>query len=135
MKNVFYYLFYRLYLLAKNTPTAFSYSFVAGVFYIALQAWLIVSMTNYYNIFIDRYFRLDFSYIWVPVLLITSIQIYFFVYRDNWRDYIKKFDALPKKTNLKYGIASWIFFILIIINLLYSYHLMFEIDWSKYSKS
>jgi len=131
--KAYYYLFYKLYKFWEliSFPKFWS-DFKANISICALEIWLILSLINYYNIFIDRSYSLDKTIFFLIVGVIMVINILTFVYLDKWKDYNKEFDKLPRKKNIKGGIIVWFIILLIIANLIYSFYLMSQIDWSQY---
>lgn len=136
IKKYYHYFYYKMYRSIKYTSEELGGAFLtdlkAGISLGALEFWLIISFFNYYNIFIDR--NINFSkniYIMIGLFL-ALIKYLMFVQTDEWKDYFKEFDALPKEVNKKGG---WIVFgitVFIMLNLVFSFYLMMQIDWSKY---
>lgn len=137
MKNIlkaYYYLFYKFYKMSEAAPSRWLSDWKAGVVILALEAWLLVSFIVYYKVFINRYFHLEVTHpvVIVPGTLIFLVNYFLFVHRDTWKDYVKEFDRLPKRSN---QIGSWIVFgivLLVIANVIFSFYLMSGIDWSQY---
>lgn len=136
IKKYYYYFYYKWYRLIEYTSTelggAFWTDFKAGIAIIALQIWFIVSLFNYYNIFIDRYINFSKNtYITIGLIIafLNTLSLSFVIF---WKEYFKSFDELPQKVNKK---GSWIVFgisAFIVLNLVFSFYLMMQIDWSKY---
>jgi len=132
VKKIYYYTFYRLYKLAKKSSTPLPADFVAGVSLVALMVWFTLSILIYYNVLIDRYFNLEKIYIIIIAITISILNIYLLVVNNAWKEYNRRFDDLPMKTNRKGG---WIVFgiiVFIIVNLIFSFYLMSQVDWNKY---
>ena len=132
MKKAYYYLFYKFYRMSEAAPSRWLSDWKAGICIIALELWSVYSLVNYYNIFINRCFALNKTYVIITVLIICSINYFAFVHTDVWKEYVKEFDQLPKKKN---RIGSWVVFgvvLFVIVNLIFSFYLMSQIDWSKY---
>lgn len=54
------------------------------------------------------------------------------VHTDIWKEYVIEFDQLSKKKN---RIGGWIVFgvvLLVVMNLIFSFYLMSQVDWSMY---
>ena len=134
MKQMYYYLFYKFYKLAEAAPSRWLSDWKAGIIIITLEVWSLFSLINYYNVWVDRYMTLKKAYIIPIIMLICFINYMAFIHSDRWKDYVKDFDKLPKNKN---KIGSWIVFsitIFIIANLIFSYYLISEVDWSRYAQ-
>lgn len=134
MKRAYYYLFYKFYKMSEAAPSRWLSDWKAGIVIIALETWLLLSLIIYYNVFIDRYFNLTAT---SPVIILSSIAIllgnYFaFVHTDEWKAYVKEFDALPKKKNQIGSLIVFAIVVLVIANLVFSFYLMSQIDWKQY---
>jgi len=136
IKRAYYYYFYKIYKSIEYTSEQFGGSFwtdfKAGVVMIALEIWTILLLINYYNIFLNRYFHLEKRTFFFLGFIIIVVNYLAFVHTDIWKEYNKNFDKLPKEVNKK---GSWIVFgitIFIIVNLIFSFYLMNQIDWSRY---
>ncbi|MFN0293021.1 hypothetical protein [Pedobacter helvus] len=135
MIKAYYYLFYRIYRFWENvSDPKFWSDWKAGIVIIVLELFLLASIFIYYKIFFNRYVHLSESNrdIIIPLLLVVIPNYFAFVHTDRWKDYVKEFDALPKKDN---KIGGWIvfgFILLVIANLIFSIYLMSKVDWSQY---
>lgn len=131
----YYYLFYKFYKFWEyvSTPSFWS-DWKAGISLMALEIWLIISVFVYYKVFVNPYIHLSESNIEAYILAFTlaGAKYIIFHHHDRWKRIVKSFDKLPKRENT---IGSWVVFlltILIIANLVYSFYLMSQIDWSQY---
>jgi hypothetical protein len=120
--------------MSEAAPSRWLSDWKAGIVIIALETWLLLSLIIYYNVFIDRYFNLTAT---SPVIILSSIAIllgnYFaFVHTDEWKAYVKEFDALPKKKNQIGSLIVFAIVVLVIANLVFSFYLMSQIDWKQY---
>ncbi|PIE50372.1 MAG: hypothetical protein CSA38_04040 [Flavobacteriales bacterium] len=131
--KAYYYLFYKLHNFWERAsiPTFLS-EFKASVSIIALKIWLIITVTNYYNIFIDRTFNLNKNVFLLIGFCIVAINVKLFTFSDDWKMYNQKFSQQSVKKNRIGGVTVWSIIICIIINLIYSYYLMSTIDWNQY---
>ncbi len=131
--KAYYYLFYKLYRFWElvSFPKFWS-DFKAIVSIVALEIWFALSLINYYNIFIDRHFYLENTIFFLIGGIIIGINIISFIYLDKWKEYNEEFNQLPRKKNIIGGIIVWTIILLIIANLIYSFYLMSQIDWSQY---
>lgn len=131
MRN-YYYFFYKIYCFWENAPIKFWSHFKTGLTIIFLEIWLVLSLFIYYNIFIDRYFNLDKNLFIFLTLFLIALNFLMFSLSDKWKIYNKEFEQLPKKKNIIGGIIVWSIIILIIINLVFAFYLMNQVDWSQY---
>ncbi len=132
LKNAYYYLFYKIYKFSEAAPAKWGSDWKAGISIIALEIWFLLALICYYNVLVDRYFQLRKSHFIIAGMIIIVSNYFAFFYTDVWKDYVKKFDALPKKIN---RIGSWIVFgivILVIVNLVFAFYLMSQVNWSLY---
>lgn len=135
LKRAYYYFFYKLYKFWENvSDPKFWSDWKAGVVIIALEIFLLASIFIYYKVFFNRNIHLSESNwdIIIPMLVVVIPNYFAFVHTDRWKDYIKEFDELPKRSN---KIGSWIVFsivLLVIVNLIFSIYLMSQINWSQY---
>lgn len=138
IKKSYYYFFYKIYCSIEYTSELsggkFLTLFKAGVVMIALEIWILISIGAYYAIYKKIFLELSLSMpiIYIPLLIIVAFNYFTLDYKDNWKKYNTEFANYPKKKN---RIGGWIVFgiiVLIIANLIYSFYLMSEIDWSKY---
>lgn len=132
---MYYYLFYTLYKFWENISYPRFWSDIkASVSILALQIWLLISLFVYYNIFIDRFFNLNdyLSLFFILVLILLIIDYYTFNNKNKWMIILDEFDKLPKKKNIIGSVVVGVFILLIILNLIYSFYLMSQIDWSQY---
>lgn len=127
IKQVYYYLFYKLYKYAEKSPTIFPYDFIAGTYLEVLIVFIVLSLINYSDCFVRNF--IDFgsgkSLVLLLVLFITIPNYFIFYHKDQWKDIVKEFDKLPKEKDKKYGIIVWSIIILIIGNMLFSFYLLF----------
>jgi hypothetical protein len=138
IKKSYYYFFYKIYRSIEYTSELsggkFLTLFKAGVVMIALEIWILISISAYYAIYkkISLELSLSMPIIYIPLLIIVAFNYFTLDYKDNWKKYNTEFANYSKKKN---RIGGWIVFgiiVLIMANLIYSFYLMSEIDWSKY---
>lgn len=128
----YYYFFYKIYCFWENAPFKFWSHFKTGLTIIFLEIWLLLSLFIYYNIFVDKYYHLNRNLFLILSLALIIFNFLFFSLSDKWKDYNTEFDKLPKNRNTIGGIIVWSIILLIIGNLIYSFYLMNQIDWSRY---
>lgn len=128
IKKLYYYFFYKMYKAIQYTSYPFGnflLGFKASLLVIALEIWFSITILNYYNIFIDRNIHFSKS-IYLGIVLFFSILSYITIdYSSTWKKYNQKFDQLPKKKNI---IGSWIavlIVLIIIMNFIFSFYLLF----------
>jgi uncharacterized membrane protein YukC len=132
IKRAYYYLFYKFYKMSEAAPSRWMSDWKAGIVIIALEIFLLYSLVNYYNVFVDKFFDFGKGSVISTVLIVCLLNYLLFVHTDKWKDYVKEFDQLPKKKN---RIGSWIVFgivLFVVANLIFSFYLMSKIDWSQY---
>lgn len=135
IKKSYYYFFYKLYKFWEyvSVPKFWS-DWKASLILDCLIYFIVSSAFIYYKVFFNPYLHLSEGYNDVFILVIPVVIFNYLVFhhRDQWRSIIVEFDKIPKKKNL---IGSWIVFsivLLVILNLIYSFYLMSQIDWSQY---
>ncbi len=134
MKRAYYYLFYKFYRMSEAAPSRWLSDWKAGIAIIVLEIWICVSLISYFSVITKRATELTISspIVFLPLIFIIALNYFAFVYTDIWKEYVAEFDQLPKKKN---RIGSWIVFgvvLFVIANLIFSFYLMSQIDWSQY---
>lgn len=138
IKKAYYYFFYKIYKSIEYTSEelggAFWTDFKAGLAIAALEIWLLLSIGNYFSVVTKKNEELSITMpvVYIPVLILFILNYFSFMHNDKWKEYNRKFDQLPKSTNI---IGTWIvvgIIVFIIGNLIYSFYLMSQIDWSLY---
>ncbi|RUT68553.1 hypothetical protein D0817_20730 [Flavobacterium cupreum] len=138
IKKSYYYFFYRIYRSIEFTSELsggkFLTFFKAGVVMIALEIWIFFSFGNYYTICSKTFVEITFSMpiIYIPLLIIVGFNYFTLDYKDNWKKYNGEFANYSKRKN---RIGGWIVFgiiLIIIFNLIFSFYLVSQVDWSQY---
>ncbi|GAA5102635.1 hypothetical protein GCM10023210_43830 [Chryseobacterium ginsengisoli] len=138
IKKAYYYLFYKIYKSIEYTSEEFGGAFLTdfktGLVIGALEIWLLFSIGNYYSIITKKNAELSLTMpiVYIPLVILLILNYFSFIHNDIWKEYNRKFDQLPKKKNI---IGTWIVvgvIVFIIANLIYSFYLMSQIDWSLY---
>lgn len=125
----YYYLFYKLFnFWEKISFPKFWSAFKAEVSIMALEIWLVMSVVNYYTVFIDRHFYLNKIVFMLIVVCIVIVNLKFFTYSSVWKDYNVRFERLSKNQNLIGGIIVWCIICMIILNFIYSFYLLYQLD-------
>jgi hypothetical protein len=133
--NKYYkYVFYKLYNFYENGPSVWMSEWKASFSMDVLWYFTIYSIAIYYNIFINRYFHQNDSFIeeGALVILVAVFNYLIFNRNDRWRGINDHFKKLPKRKNL---IGGWIvfgFILTIVVNLIVAFFLMSRIDWQVY---
>lgn len=125
---MYYYLFYKLYKMSEAAPSRWASDWKAGVTILVLEMWLIASLTNYYKVFVDRSFQLTKVTLIIAGIILGLLNCITFVFTDTWKNYVDEFELLPKRKN---NIGGWVVFsvvMLIILNVVYSYYLLFHMN-------
>lgn len=138
IKKAYYYFFYKIYKSIEYTSNEFGgpfwSNFKAALVIAALEVWLLITIGNYYSVItkINIELSIMMPIVYIPLMILLVLNYFSFIHNDKWREYNMKFDKLPRKRNL---IGTWIvvgIIALIIGNLIYSFYLMSQIDWSLY---
>jgi hypothetical protein len=134
-REVYYYLFYKLYKFWETVSTPKFWSdWKASLSMDVLIYFLVQAFFIYYNVLIDRESDLGESTIEVILLVgVVSISNYFiFHHKDQWREIVHEFDKWPKEKNKRGNIIAATVIFTIIVNLIFSFYLMSQVDWSQY---
>jgi hypothetical protein len=134
IKKAYYYLFYKFYKMSEAAPSRWLSDWKAAIVIGALEIWLLLSIGVYFSVCTKRVLALELSkpIIYVPLVTILILNYISFIHTDEWKDYVKEFDQLPKEKN---RLGSWIVFAIVVFvlaNLIFSFYLMSRIDWSQY---
>jgi len=138
VQKSYYYFFYKIYRSIEYTSKSFGgeslMSSKAGLVMLALEAWGLFSAVNYYTVCTKRYieFTISMPIVYIPVIILFAFNVFTLDYKDNWKKYNSEFANYSKRKN---RIGGWIVFgiiLLIISNLIFSFYLMSQIDWSQY---
>ncbi len=134
MKSAYYFLFYKLYKWYEKGPSVWMSDWKASFSLDVLIYLVLMFLFIYYNIFINRYANLSSNNIEVYIIVIAvSVTNYLvFHHRDQWREIVKEFDSLPAEKNRKGGWLVFGFVLFVVANLIFSFYLMSQIDWSQY---
>lgn len=139
IQKSYYYFFYKIYRSIDYTSGSFGGEILmlskAGLVMLALEAWIILSLGNYYTVYSKMFIELSISMptVYIPAIIVFAFNYYTLDYKNNWRKYNVEFANYSKKKN---RIGGWIVFgiiLFIICNLIFSFYLMSQIDWSQYS--
>ncbi|MDR2273206.1 MAG: hypothetical protein LBF27_20010 [Sphingobacterium sp.] len=135
LKKSYYYLFYFFYRFwEKASYLKVLSDWKASVCVIALEIWLVLSVYAYYITITKTKmeFTIKMPVVFVPLLIILAINHMAFGHNDVWKDYVKKFDKLPKEQNRKGGWVVFGIVLFVIANLVFSFYLVSRVDWSQY---
>lgn len=133
LKKAYHYLYYRLYRYYNSGFFVFKTEMKANIALSILELLFLISIYVYYKIFINRYIHLNNNlYIWIITVLVYAFNYIVFQSRDQWKTIIKEFDNLSRKKRIIYDIAVYIFIAFVFANLIFSFYLMSQIDWSLY---
>lgn len=138
IKKSYYYFFYKIYHSIEYTSELSGGKFLtfykASLVMLALEAWILISFGAYYAVYTKTFIELSIT---MPIAYIPAIILYAFTYftldyKSKWKKYNAEFANYSKGKN---RIASWIVFgiiVFIMSNLIYSFYLMGQVDWSQY---
>lgn len=131
-KKMYHYFFYKIYKSIEYTSELsggkFLSAFKASLVMITLEIWILLSLGIYYTIITKIKIELSISMpiIYIPLIIIISIDYFIFHNKNQWKNIILKFDKLTKKRNI---IGGWIVcgvVVLIITNLIFSFYLFYQ---------
>lgn len=134
IRKAYNYVFYKLYKWYNKGPFIWASDWKAILSMDVILIFIWLSILVYYTIFIDRYVRFDSNLLFycIYIFLIRLPNYLLLSYKQSWVNIVEEFDKLPKKRN---RIGGWIVFGVVLIvfgNLIFSFYLMNEIDWSLY---
>ncbi|WP_409417856.1 hypothetical protein [Flavobacterium sp. PS2] len=138
IKKSYYYFFYKIYRSIEYTSELSGGKFLtfykAGLVMLALEAWIFFSLLAYYKIYtkISIQLLISMPIVYIPAIIIYVFNYFTLDYKDNWRQFNAEFANYSKRKN---RIGGWIVFgiiLLIVSNLIFSFYLMSQIDWSQY---
>lgn len=138
IKRAYYYFFYKIYKSIEYTSEELGGGFwsdwKASFVLDCCLYFIISSIFIYYKIFFNRFVHLSDNNLDVllTIIPVALFNYFVFLHKNQWKSIVVEFDKLPKEKNI---IGSWIVFgivLLIIVNLIFSFYLMSQIDWSKY---
>lgn len=135
IKRAYYYLFYKFYKFSEAAPSRWLSDWKAELAIDGLLFFLFFSLMIYYNLFIDRFFKIPKTFVLVGIyFLFIGVPNYFiFHHRNQWKKIVDEFDELPKRKNLIGGWIVLLVVIFIITNLIFSLYLTFKVDWRLYN--
>lgn len=134
IKSAYNYFFYKLYRSFEGAPSRWLSEWKASLSMDILIVFVLISLSGYYTIFTkkelipDNYYKLV---IWIVGLLIASINYFIFNHRNSWQSIVAKFDRLPNKMNKRGTLVVWSIVLLILLNLIFMYYLLSQIDWKN----
>ncbi len=137
IKEVYHFLFYKIYKFIKNVSVPEFWSeWKAIMLIIILEIALYFSVGMYYSVFINRYTTLLDNNFLIGLYLVSTIALnyYFFEHQNKWKLIIEKFDKLIKNKNIIGGWLVLLVIILVVVSLIYSFYLTSQIDWKQYQK-
>ena len=135
IKKAYYYLFYKLYRFYESSPSVWWSEWKALLTILILEIWFLMSFGIYYQVITKKDLLPDniFKYLGIALIIFLGIiNYYVFDYNDRWKRYVSEFNKWPRNKNRIGTFIVWLFILIIIGNLIYSYYLMSKIDWKKY---
>lgn len=130
IKKVYYYFFYKIYksviYTSEKVGGEFFSDFKAGIALLTIELWFIGTFLNYYSIINNRVLKIN-TYspiLLIPLLFLCVINYLAFIHTDKWKEYIKKFDQMPRGKNKKGTIIVWTIIAIITINFFVSVYLL-----------
>lgn len=127
MKKAYFYLFYKFYKFGERSPSVFPNDWTATVAIGILEMVFIASLKFYYIEYIDPNNELTPLQVIVVGIVVFFVNTIAFLINDNWKNYFKEFDKLPRHKNIA---GTWIVVIIVVfilVNVGISFKAMSEI--------
>jgi hypothetical protein len=111
-------------------------SWKASFSLMVLEIWTFLSIINYISFLTKRIFSDEFLvFVCISFVLASSLHKFFtFENKNKWRIYIREFSKLSPRKNRQGTFIIWIFILLLICNLIFSFYLLSKVDWKNNSK-
>ena len=125
--KTYQYLYYKIYNFLKLTELdGFWMEWRAYCLMISINIFALFSILNYFTVITKVYIKFPDNKIWICIfsLVLSLVNYRLLLSKNRWKEIIKEFDKLPRKTNDKGTLVSWIIIIFIIVNLIFSFFLM-----------
>lgn len=134
MKKAYYYLFYKLYKHYEKGPSVWMSDWKASFSLDVLIYFIVTSLFIYYKVIFNRYIHLSENNMEAFLLVITVVLANYFIFhsQNQSKRIIADFDQLPKNKDQTGGWIVFCFVLFVIVNLVFSFYLMSQIDWKKY---
>ncbi|MET3538131.1 hypothetical protein [Chryseobacterium limigenitum] len=133
IKRAYYYFYYKIYKSIVYTSEMLGGQFLTDFKTIiaigTLEIWLLLSIGNYFLLITEKssgQLTIQQPIVFIPLTIIFVLNYFSFIHIDVWKKYNKEFDELPEELNKKGGIIVWSLVALVVINLIFSYYLLFE---------
>jgi purine-cytosine permease-like protein len=119
----YYYLFYTFYKATLKGDIKSLAEWYASIGLGAVEIFSLVSVYNYYQVFVDNSFKLRLGTILFPLIIIMIIHHLAFD-GDKWSEYAKEFDEWPNEKKIRGSWIATIILLVLIINIIVSYYLL-----------
>jgi hypothetical protein len=130
---MYYYLFYKFYKITVTGAFPSLGKFYAEIFIMTLELFLLLSLFAFYNVFIDRYAKLELISVKTIVTnLVILIGNFRFFSGDEWWDIVAEFDKWPPQKNKKGSFIVALLVLGIAASFILSFYFLFQVDWEKY---
>lgn len=129
MKRAYYYLFYKLYKHYEDSSTPWWSDFKASVSIGILEIWLLLSTLNYFLLTTGKKIgelTLQQPLVFIPIVILFLLHYFSFIHTDIWKKFNQEFDQLPTEKNKVGSIIVWSVIIVIVVNMIFSYYLLYE---------
>ncbi len=128
MIRTYYFVFYKLYKVFESAPSRWWSEMKAAISMVFLEVCLITALLTYFVLLTGKYEGLLTNNItWGIVFLLTvPLNIYLFVFSDQWKDYVVAFNKMPSRKN---NIGGWMVLgciLLIVSNFVYTIFLYYQ---------
>ncbi len=133
MKRLYYLLFYKLYCFGKSINEEGWEHWKALVAITVLQVILIIELLVWWTIITKIGLTIPKYSFAIPLgLAITIINYYALLHHDRWKKYAEEFKKHSKRKSIIISWLVFLFVLLILSSLIFSFYKMSQVDWKKY---
>jgi len=136
IKTAYAYLFFFLYKQVSKPKPQFLLYFKTAVSLVALEFMIVIATFIYFTDITKLSLLPEKPNIYLILLTIVPfifIKFWFFERKDKWKNYVSKFEQWPEKRKKKWNLIMRIIIFFVIANVVFSFYLMSQIDWTKYN--
>ena len=127
LKKYYYLVFYELYCFYQKGPSVWLSEWKANASMGILFLFFISSVLFYYRVFIDhKSFVGERGELVVLAVIITTINYFIFNHKNRWKLIVNGFRNSGKKKDRIRGGVVFIIILIIMLNLVFSYYLLFK---------
>lgn len=134
IKTGYAYLFFFFYNHINSFKNNILVQWKAVLMVAMMECFLIISIITYYLDISKITVAEDFNklYLLLFAIPLVGLKLWFFERNENWRKYLAEFEAWPEKNRKRWDWVMRLLIVFIVGNLVLSYYIMSEIDWSQY---